>query len=394
MGSLLPGDAFQCHVYLIEQGDRSVLIDPGSALNSADVIRKVDEVVGVHNIRWVVCSHADPDIIGALPELTAHGLHPDAEIVTHWRDEALIVHSGTKLPFWRIEEHGWRLPLEDRTLRFVFTPYAHFAGAFCTFDEASGIAFTSDLFGGFSEAKTLFATSVDYFDAMRAFHEHYMPNREVLVHAVEMITELPVRMIAPQHGQVIPEHLVGPITDRLARLECGIYLLARDDPGLQFLLTANRTVRDIVDTLVEEPEFAAVAKHLAELAAAHLAAGRLELWSHTANTVLQFSDADDYAGHAAPPPAEVVDAFSGASTTLGNRLVIPLRSPTSERVGGAAVIEMVDGTHLDRATRAVVEQVASLVEAGLEREVLRRVGDLDRAALYEQATHDPLTGLF
>ena len=37
VGALLPGDLFQCHVYLVEQGDQSVLIDPGSALTASDV---------------------------------------------------------------------------------------------------------------------------------------------------------------------------------------------------------------------------------------------------------------------------------------------------------------------------------------------------------------------
>jgi len=251
VGSLIPGDEFQCHVYLIEQGDQSVLIDPGSALVVDEVIRKVDAVVGLDQVRWLVCSHADPDIIGALPALIAHGLHPEAAIVTHWRDKALLVHSDIPLPYWLIEEHDWQLPLVDRALQFVFTPYVHFAGSFCSFDEPSGTLFSSDLFGGFTDDTSLFASSVDYFDAMRPFHEHYMPSREILAHAVEQLRERPIRMIAPQHGQIIPADLVEPIMDRLAQLECGIYLLARDDPGLQFLLAVNRTVRDVVDTLVE-----------------------------------------------------------------------------------------------------------------------------------------------
>lgn len=183
VGALLPGDQFQCHVYLVEQGDQSVLIDPGSALTAADVVRKVDDVVGVRNVRWLVCSHTDPDIIAAMPMLVAHGLHPEAAIVTHWRDRALIRHFGVDLPYWLVEEHDWRIQLEDRALRFLFTPYAHFAGAFCTFDETSGTLFSSDLFGGFADDHTLFATSMDYFEQMRAFHEHYMPSGEILAHA-------------------------------------------------------------------------------------------------------------------------------------------------------------------------------------------------------------------
>jgi len=283
VGSMLPADRFQCHVYLVEQGDQSVLIDPGSALIADVVIRKVDSIVGVDHVRWLVCSHQDPDIIGALPALHDRGLHPDAKIVTHWRDEALIVHSGTALPFWRIEEHNWRLPLKDRTLQFRFTPYVHFAGAFCTFDEVSGTLFSSDLFGGFSADLSLYASSMAYFESMRAFHEHYMPSREILAHALDQLRDLPMRRIAPQHGQIIPEELIAPLIGQLQQLECGIYLLARDDPGLAFLLGANRTMRDVVETLVRETEFSVVARHLADLAAQNLRVSSLELWARIGN---------------------------------------------------------------------------------------------------------------
>ena len=266
VGSLLPGDDFQCHVYLIEQGDQSVLIDPGSALTADEVIRKINSVVGLDQVRWLVCSHCDPDIIGALPAMEAAGLHPEATIVTHWRDEALMRHGGSKLPYWRVEEHDWLLPLVDRTLRFVFTPYAHFAGAFNTFDETSRTLFSSDLFGGFGAEGELFATSLDYFDGVRAFHEHYMPSHEILVHAIDQLRTLPIDRIAPQHGKVVVGDLVTPMMDMLAGLECGIYLLAREDPGLRFLLATNQIIHDVIDTVVHEKDFAVVASRLDDLA--------------------------------------------------------------------------------------------------------------------------------
>lgn len=393
VGSLLPDDRFQCHVYLVEQGDQSVLIDPGSALTAAEVARKVDAVIGLDKVRWLVCSHQDPDIIGALPSLVAHGLHPEAAIVTHWRDEALIVHSGTSLPFWRIEDHDWELHLRDRRLQFLFTPYAHFAGAFCTFDETSGTLFSSDLFGGFTESQSLFATSVGYFEAMRAFHEHYMPSREILTHALEQLHPLPIRQIAPQHGQVIPTALVEPIMSRLEQLECGIYLLARDDPGLRFLLTANRTMQDIVDTLVGEPDFAVVAAHLASLATEVLGAERLELWVRTPDGMLEFEPDDDFAGHSAEPPDDVRDVLRGLDRTTSDRVVLPLRAVGTHAVNGAAVLDLATPLELEAHLRSLLEQVTGLIEVGLEREVLRRVADLERASLYDRAIHDSLTGL-
>ena len=394
VGALLPGDQFQCHVYLVEQGDQSVLIDPGSALTAADVVRKVDDVVGVTNLRWLVCSHTDPDIIAAMPMLVAHGLHPEAAIVTHWRDKALIRHFGVDLPYWLVEEHDWRIQLEDRALRFLFTPYAHFAGAFCTFDETSGTLFSSDLFGGFADDHTLFATSMDYFERMRAFHEHYMPSGEILAHALEEIRRLPIRRIAPQHGLVIPEDLVMPLADRLAELECGIYLLAREDPGLELLLTTKRIMREFLDTLVSEGDFSVVVAHLAEIARELVGAERLELWTHAGGTMLSFDEDDGFAGRVAEPPSDVLAALSGATPAGGRRLLLPLRSPSSGLVTSAVVLEFGDTPTLSEQTRVLVEKVFGLVEVGLERELFRHIANFDRATLYEQAVHDQLTGLY
>jgi len=379
----------------VEQGDESALIDPGSALTAGEVMAKVDDVVGVENLRWLVCSHSDPDIISALPALVARGLRPEAAIVTHWRDKALIRHLGVDLPYWLIEENDWRLELEDRALQFLFTPYAHFAGAFCTFDETSGTLFSPDLFGGFvDDDHSLFATSMAYFEQMRAFHEHYMPSGEILAHALAQIRQLPVRTIAPQHGLVIPEELVTPLTEELGQLECGIYLLARDDPDLRFLLSANRTVRDLVETLVRQPEFSVVVAQLAETAERLIGAERLELWARTGSTTLQFDRANGFAGRTADPPADVLAALSGATPAVGPRLMVPLLSPSSASVSGMAVLEFGDTPALNRPTRALLEEICGLVEVGLERELFRRAADIDRDAFYDQAIHDPLTGLY
>lgn len=66
VASTLGHDSFQCHAYLFEQCDQSVLIDPGSALIADEVTRKVNDVVGLRDVRWLVGSRAGPDILGAL----------------------------------------------------------------------------------------------------------------------------------------------------------------------------------------------------------------------------------------------------------------------------------------------------------------------------------------
>lgn len=97
------------------------------------------------------------------------------------------------MPFWLVEEHDWTLPLEDRRLQFVLTPYLHFPGAFTTFDHGTHTLFSSDLFGGFTSEPQLFAKDESYFEQIRAFHEHYMPSHEILMHGLLRLRELPLK---------------------------------------------------------------------------------------------------------------------------------------------------------------------------------------------------------
>jgi hypothetical protein len=90
----------------------------------------------------------------------------------------------------------------------VFTPYLHFPGAFTTFDELTGTLFSSDLFGGFTNDDELVAADMSYFEDIRPFHEHYMPSREILAHGMEDLETLPLELIAPQHGKIIPKPLI------------------------------------------------------------------------------------------------------------------------------------------------------------------------------------------
>ena len=229
VGTMLEHVTFQSHSYLIEQDDQSVLIDPGSVLAVDAVIEKVNAVVGLANVRWLVCSNTDPDVVGGLDRLVEAGLHPEAALVTHWHDQMLLVHTGTRLPFWRIEDHDWRLELSDRVLRFEAIPYAVAAGAFATFDEESGVLFSSNLFGGQTPDGSLVARSMDYYDAIRAFHQHYVPGRDVLAHALARLRAVPATVIAPHHGQLVPEALIAPLSARLERLQCGLVTLAGTD---------------------------------------------------------------------------------------------------------------------------------------------------------------------
>ncbi len=423
VGHHLDGDPFQCHVFLIEAGDQSVLIDPGSALTFPDVLRKVGQVTPFHNIRYFICHHQDPDITGALPLIEQIVSRKDAVIVTHWRAETLLKHYGLRLAFWRVEDNDWLLRVGRHSLRFVFTPYLHFPGAFCTFDETTGVLFSSDLFGGFTREFRLYAEDEGHFEAIRPFHEHYMPSREILAHGLARLEALPIRMIAPQHGSIIPERLVTFMIERLKELDCGLYLLVKQESDIQKLMRLNEVMQGITQTMVLYRDFASIAPELLRLSRKLMPVSSLEFLAATdqANPgeVLHLTPSNRYRGLMVVPPPRlasfigidrqgwaeicptdymVVDRWpvtGPAGEAADHRaIVIPLFAPDRQIATAVAVMHLSGETEAEDCIEPLIRQMVLPLQVAVERESIYRALDLERQNVYERLIRDPLTGLF
>ncbi|WP_295408967.1 diguanylate cyclase [uncultured Thiocystis sp.] len=424
VGHVLDDDVFQCHVYLLEQGDQSVLFDPGSRLTFPGTLRKIEEVIPFTRIRYFVCHHQDPDITAALPLIDEMTERPDAVIVTHWRAETLLKHYGLRMPFWLVDQHDWRLTLDDRELRFVFTPYAHFPGAFCTFDPSTGVLFSSDLYGGFTARPTLVAQDESHFEALRPFHEHYMPSRDILNYALSRIEQYPVKIIAAQHGSVIPERLVPYLTDKLKHLDCGIYLFAQGNTDIQRLSHLNQTLREITQTMLLYRDFRDIAERLFHVVNRNLPVARIDYYARLEDgTLLTLSHETRFSGVVGDAPPEVLallgktqaqwaEAHAGVDPAIqghtlhagtfcsrhtedGDLVVtLPLFSPQSQCIEAAALIYLHRETGVSPEEEQVIQQIAMPLQVALEREMIYRSIESKRKEAYQRSIRDPLTGLF
>ncbi len=417
VGERQADDVFQSHVYLLEQGDQSVLFDPGSLLTWEDTLRKIESVIPFDHIRYFVCHHQDPDITASLPLIDKMVTRSDAVVVSHWRAKALLQHYNVSLPFWLVEEHGWELPLQDRTLLFRFTPYAHFPGAFVSFDELSGTLFSSDLFGGFTDSFSLYAQDESYFEQIRYFHEHYMPSRDVLEFALSQIEPLPVRQIAPQHGSIIPEHLLEFIYNQLKTLDCGVYMLARRDTDLRRLIELNQTLRDLTQSMVMHRDFREIATSLQEIIARHLPISSLAIYSRLdSGALIHLAPQRMYHGVVAEPPEPVLrllgvrkpfgepedsgqsqgnkQEFDLQGELTGVSWLIPLY-PGKRRISSAVVrLNFSQAFDDSEVIRRILVTALGYLEVAVERENIYWELDLERQRLFERSIRDPLTGLY
>lgn len=415
VGHVQENDAFQCHVYLIEQGEQSILFDPGSKLTFAHTLNKIEQIIPFSYIRYFVCHHPDPDIAGALPLIDEMVCREDAVIVAHWRAKALLKHYALKMPFWLIDEHEWQLQLQDRLLKFVLTPYAHFPGAFCTFDSCTGALFSSDIFGGFTEAFSLVAKDESYFECLRPFHEHYMPSREILTYALTQLEKHPVKLILPQHGSIIPEHLVQFMFTQLKTLDCGMFFLISEQSDILRLSRLNKTLSDITRAMVLTRDFQDIAQALLNIAQRILPAKSLEFYAVSEDgSTLFFAPENRYRGIACDLPpwfAEFIGIDHKKWITLASGsykqltaanseggadpcILLPLFNPDQGQIKGIAIIRLNEETQPSHDLDAVVEEMSLPLEVSLEREAIFRSLDLERQRIYERSIRDPLTGLY
>ncbi|MBF0634326.1 MAG: hypothetical protein HQK85_06705, partial [Nitrospinae bacterium] len=143
---------------------------------------------------------------------------------------------------------GRKLQLKSgRTLRFIPTPFSHSAGSFMTYDEKSGILFSSDIFGAYAnqgKERALFAELPDVCHSCRdagmgqdgyicasaaapcpispmfRWHREMMTSNKALRYSLKATEATAPGMLAPQHGHVLTrEKDIRLITRRLMELD-------------------------------------------------------------------------------------------------------------------------------------------------------------------------------
>ena len=223
VGMYLPNDPFQCHPYFIENGEDSILIDPGSMLEFDAVISKIEDISSMHHIRYIILHHQDPDLAASVPEMEKLIDRSDLQIITHSRMVPLVKHYLITSDYYEIDKHGYSLSCGSLDLQFIPTPYCHSPGAFVTYEPETKTLFSGDIFGGIEESWEFYAED-DYFEKARQFHAEYMPSRDIFNYALNKIEALDMERIAPQHGSIIRRPQIPKLIEQMKALECGLYI--------------------------------------------------------------------------------------------------------------------------------------------------------------------------
>lgn len=225
-------DGVQANQFLVLHDQYSALIDPGGALLYTPVSLAVGRFIALKGLTWILASHQDPDVIGSADRWL---MYTGAKIGCSKLWGRFVPHSvphyvdtGGQDRYFLIPDEGADIALGDTVLKALPAHFLHSVGNFQFYDPISKILFTGDL--GASMVDEFTPVDARTFDAhiptMAGFHRRYMASNRACQIWADMVQNMDIEMIVPQHGRPISGHAaVQRFIDWIRHLECGTDLM-------------------------------------------------------------------------------------------------------------------------------------------------------------------------
>jgi len=190
------------NAYLVIGSDNIALIDTVNPDFEKELERKIRGVIDPGDIDYIVMNHAEPDHAGAIPYIL--DIASKAKLVTTSMGLKMAkIFYGVPSERTHVVRDGDTIPLGSKTLRFIEAPMLHWPETMFTFLEEDGILFSCDFFGSHI-AEGMFDDEVEDIltHAQRYWAEIMMPFRSSALRALEKISKLDIKTIAPSHGPI------------------------------------------------------------------------------------------------------------------------------------------------------------------------------------------------
>jgi anaerobic nitric oxide reductase flavorubredoxin len=205
------------NAYLVVD-DKIALIDTVKAPFYEEMLRQVKEIFDPRDIDYVISNHVEMDHSGSLPMMMEEAAK--AELITVEK----FGESGLKDTFhadWECTpvKKGDEISLGRRKLVFIPTPMLHWPDSMATYLAGENLLFSMDAFGQHIATSQRFDEEVGLDVIMPEAAKYYanilMPFGDLILKALDSLSEFKIEMIAPSHGVIWRSH-VSEIVDAYA----------------------------------------------------------------------------------------------------------------------------------------------------------------------------------
>ena len=201
----ISGDGVSYNSYLIKD-EKPAIIDLAKAIKGEDLLRRINSLVDVAAIEYVVINHMEPDHTGVIKKIAAAA--PRAVFVCTEKARGLLQSFYGITERIRVVHDGETIPLGTHTLTFYETPLVHWPETMMTWVTPGQVLFSCDGFGGFGALDgAIFddeCESVDYYEreAERYFGNIVAKYARMVLRAIDKVCTLPIKIVAPSHGLI------------------------------------------------------------------------------------------------------------------------------------------------------------------------------------------------
>ncbi|MBD9414353.1 FprA family A-type flavoprotein [Pseudomonas sp. PDM16] len=235
---LVSGEGVQSNQFLIVDGDQQLLLDPGGDLTYTPLSLELSKRISVQALTYIFASHQDPDIIASLDKWL---LHTRARVICsklwarflpHLTANYLSLSHGinTYDRIIALPDRGQAIPLGKCNLKAVPAHFLHSVGNFQLYDPVSKILFSGDMGASMVDDASPVQDFAAHVPNMVGFHRRYMASNKACRFWVQMVREMDVAMIVPQHGRpFVGAEMINAFLYWIENLQCGLDLMTQQD---------------------------------------------------------------------------------------------------------------------------------------------------------------------
>ena len=194
--------------YFVKGEEKVALFDTVKAPYFDDYLKKIEGLVSIDKIDYLIVHHTEPDHAGSIEKSIK--LNPNLTIIASAvaiRYLRNIVNIDFKSQAVKMNDE---LDLGGRTLKFISAPNLHWPDTIYSYLVEEEILFTCDSFGShyaFDEvlmSKLPASKNEDYMDALLNYYNPiFAPFKTYVLKAIASLSNYKIKMICPGHGPVL-----------------------------------------------------------------------------------------------------------------------------------------------------------------------------------------------
>ena len=203
--------------YFVRGEEKVALFDTVKAPYFEDYLQKIEKLVSIEDIDYIIVHHTEPDHAGSIEKLIK--LNPNITVIASAvaiRYLRNIVNIDFKSQAVKMND---TLDLGGRTLQFISAPNLHWPDTIYSYLVEDEILFTCDSFGSHYAFDDVLMSKLpetkneDYMDALLNYYNPiFAPFKTYVLKAIASLSRLSIKMICPGHGPVLDtriEEIIG-----------------------------------------------------------------------------------------------------------------------------------------------------------------------------------------